>query len=62
MPAISEVIEKVPPNNIEAEIAVLGSMLIGEDAISKAIECLDESCFYKEPHKKIFSAIVNFTP
>jgi len=59
MPAISEVIEKVPPNNIEAEIAVLGSMLMGEDAISKAIECLDENCFYKGPHKKIFSAIIN---
>jgi replicative DNA helicase len=59
MALISEVIEKVPPHNIEAEIAVLGSMLMGEDAISKAIECLDGDCFYKEPHRKIFTSIVN---
>ena len=56
---ISEIIEKVPPHNIEAEIAVLGSMLMGEDAISKAIECLDEYCFYKDQHKKVFTAIIN---
>jgi len=59
MALISEVIEKVPPHNIEAEIAVLGSMLMGEDAISKAIECLDYSCFYKDQHKKVFTAIIN---
>jgi len=56
---ISEVVEKVPPHNIEAEIAVLGSMLMGEDAISKAIECLDQYCFYKDQHKKVFAAIIN---
>lgn len=59
MALISEVIEKVPPQNVEAEIATLGSMLLGEDAISKAIEFLDESCFYKDAHKKIFTAIIN---
>lgn len=59
MPAVSDVIEKVPPHNLEAEIAVLGSMLMGEDAISKAIECLDESCFYRDSHRKIFSGIIN---
>lgn len=59
MALMSDIIEKVPPQNIEAEIATLGSMLMGEDAISKAIEFLDESCFYKETHKKIFTSIVN---
>jgi len=53
MAAISEINEKVPPQNTEAEIATLGSMLMGEDAISKAIEFLDESCFYKDVHRKI---------
>ncbi|MCX5716578.1 MAG: replicative DNA helicase, partial [Candidatus Omnitrophica bacterium] len=59
MPLIADVIEKVPPHNIEAEIATLGSMLMGEDAISKAIEFLDESCFYKGSHRKIFASIIN---
>lgn len=51
-------IEKLPPKSDEAETAVLGSMLLEEDAISQAIELLDESCFYKDAHKKIFNAIV----
>ncbi len=50
-----EGLTKVPPQNIEAEIAVLGSMLIDEEAVARVIELLDEGCFYKDTHKKIFS-------
>ncbi len=50
-------IEKVPPQNIEAEIAVLGSMLIEEQAIAKAIELIDEEVFYREAHRMIFKTI-----
>lgn len=50
---------KVPPQNLEAEMAVLGSMLIEEEAIPLALELIDEVCFYKEAHSQIFSAIVN---
>jgi len=51
--------EKVPPQNIEAEMAVLGSMLIDENAIVYAMDILDKDCFYKESHKKIFEVIIN---
>jgi len=51
-------VEKIPPQNIEAEIAILGSMLIEEEAIAKAIEIIDESAFYKEAHRIIYRAIV----
>lgn len=54
-------IERVPPQNIEAEMAVLGSMLVEEDAINQAIEIIDEQCFYKSVHKKIFSSIVKLS-
>jgi replicative DNA helicase len=50
---------KVPPQNIEAEMAVLGAMLIEEDAIPLVIEMVDPSCFYKESNKKIFEAILS---
>jgi replicative DNA helicase len=53
-----ESIDKIPPHNIEAEMAVLGSMLLDHEAISSGIESLDPGSFYKESHKKIFSAIV----
>jgi len=52
-------LEKLPPQNIEAEMAVLGSMLIDEQAISVAIESLDKNSFYKESHNKIFEAILD---
>ena len=48
------ILEKLPPQNLEAEMAVLGSMLIDEDALSVAIETLDPDSFYKDNHKKIF--------
>jgi replicative DNA helicase len=51
------ILDKVPPQNLEAEMAVLGSMLIDEDAISEVIESLDKDSFYKDIHKRIFEAI-----
>ncbi len=51
--------EKLPPQNIEAEVAVLGSMLIEEEAISQAIEVLTVDHFYKDEHKKIFQGMIN---
>jgi replicative DNA helicase len=51
-------VERVPPQNIEAEMAVLGCMLIEEDAIGTAIEHLVAPDFYKEAHQKIYASIV----
>lgn len=52
------ILDKLPPQNIEAEMAVLGSMLIDEDAISVATERLDKDAFYKDTHQRIFEAIL----
>lgn len=52
-------LEKVPPQNLEAEISVLGSALIEEEAIGQAVEIVNPSFFYKDAHKKIFQAIVD---
>ncbi|MFA5146688.1 MAG: replicative DNA helicase [Candidatus Omnitrophota bacterium] len=51
-------IEKIPPQSLDAETAVLGSMLLDHNAISQAIEFLDASYFYRDSHKKIYSAII----
>jgi replicative DNA helicase len=55
--AVQQSIEKLPPQSLEAEVAVLGSMLLDKDAVSHAVELLNESAFYKDAHRKIFSAI-----
>jgi len=51
-------LERLPPQNLEAEQAILGSMLLEEEAIVYAAELLDESAFYKDAHRKIFSALL----
>lgn len=50
--------DKVLPQNIEAEQSVLGAILIDNEAISSAIEILEPSDFYRETHRKIFSAMI----
>jgi len=56
--AVQEPIQKLPPQNVEAEVAVLGSMLIEADAMAHAIENLTAEAFYKDAHRKIFEALV----
>ncbi len=48
---------KLPPQSLEAERAVLGSMLLDAEAVSIALEILDIESFYLPSHQKIFSAI-----
>ena len=50
--------ERVPPQNIEAEQAVLGAMLIDKEAIAKASEILTSTDFYREAHRVIFNAML----
>lgn len=50
--------ERVPPQNIEAEQAVLGAMLIDKEAIAKATEVLSADDFYREAHRVIFSTML----
>ncbi len=50
-------LDKLPPQNIDAEMAVLGSMLLDEEAVSAAVEKLEAGCFYKDTHRKIFQTI-----
>ncbi len=50
---------KVPPHDLEAEQAVIGSMLTDKDAVISAIEALSDNDFYREDNKIIYSAIMN---
>ena len=52
-------IGKIPPHDIEAEQAVLGSMLTDKDAVIAGIEKLNAESFYREDNKLIFTAIAN---
>lgn len=49
---------KIPPQNIEAEQTVLGSILIDKNAIHKIADVLEEHDFYSPAHEEIFKAII----
>ncbi|MEK6689277.1 MAG: replicative DNA helicase [Gemmatimonadota bacterium] len=48
---------RTPPWNPEAEQAVIGAMLIDQDAALRALELLDHSMFYREGHRRVFRAM-----
>ncbi len=52
-------IGKIPPNDVEAEQAVLGSMLLDKDAVIEAVEILKPEDFYREENKIIFLAMLS---
>jgi len=48
----------IPPHSTDAEVAVLGAMLIDKDAVSKVVEVVDAECFYHDKHVLIFKAMM----
>ncbi len=49
------------PQSHEAEQAVLGAMLLDQDAALKAAELLDDTMFYREGHRLLFRAMIALT-
>jgi len=51
--------QRIPPQAIEAERAVLGAMMLGEEAIARVVEFLDETCFYRDSHRRVYESIIS---
>jgi len=51
-------LDRLPPQNLEAEQSILGATLIDNEALPKALEIIDPDDFYKNSHKKIFNAMI----
>lgn len=49
---------RVPPHNEEAEISILGSLLIDKDAIIAVAPLLKPEHFYKREHRYVYEAIL----
>ena len=49
---------RLPPQNLEAEMSVLGGVLLENEALNRALEYLTTSDFYRESHRKIFNALL----
>lgn len=50
-------ITKLPPQNIEAEKSLLGSLMIDKNAIVKVVDFLQAKDFYKKTHQEIYGSI-----
>jgi replicative DNA helicase len=51
--------ERVPPNDPEAERAVLGSMLLSQPVIDRMIAIVEPTAFYRAQHQTIFTTITD---
>ena len=56
---MAELLQRIPPHNIEAEQSVLGSMLIDAESVSEASGSLKGEDFYSDAHKEIFEAMLD---
>jgi hypothetical protein len=52
---------RVPPNNIDAEQALLGSILLRPMALHDILDRVNEDSFYVDKHRIIFSAMVELS-
>ena len=50
--------DRVPPHNDDAEKAVIGAMLIDENAVISVQQYLRQEDFYSSRHQKIFDALI----
>ncbi|MDT8903282.1 replicative DNA helicase [Anaeroselena agilis] len=51
-------LDRMPPQNLEAEQSVLGAMLIEREAISRVAEFLRPEDFYRESHRLVYAAVL----
>jgi len=49
---------KLPPQSIEAEMSILGGILLDNEAINRTLEILTPEDLYRENHRKIFRAMI----
>ena len=58
-PGRDAVFDRVPPHDDEAEMAVLGGMLLSKDAIGEVSQMIDVTDFYQPKHQTIYEAIID---
>jgi replicative DNA helicase len=52
-------LERVPPQSLEAEQATLGAMLVEREAIARVVDILDPEDFYGPQHQLLYRAMID---
>jgi replicative DNA helicase len=55
---LEKILQKIPPQNIEAEQSVLGCLMLDKNAIIKVTDILQPGDFYRQVHNSIFETMV----
>ncbi len=50
---------RVPPQNVEAELSVLGGVLVDPEALNKIVDIIDSEDFYREDHRTIYQVFLD---
>jgi len=51
-------VRKLPPQNIDAEMSILGGILLENEAVNRVLDILVPDDFYRESHRKIMRAMI----
>ena len=54
-------IDRLPPQSIEAEQSVLGSILLDRDAVMEVADFLKPEDFYRQAHGRIYAVIIELS-
>src|SRR3989344_1035352 len=54
----SQMLERIPPQDIDAEQSLLGALLIDKDAIIKVADLITSHDFYKDAHQSIYECML----
>ena len=53
------ILEKIPPQNLDSEMALLGSIMLRPEALPEIMDILRPDAFYSDKHKTVFLAMVH---
>lgn len=56
---MDDIVKRIPPHSLEAEQSIIGSMIMDREAISVALEHIDQHDFYHPDLKLVFNSIVD---
>jgi replicative DNA helicase len=59
--SVAAVLDRIPPQNIDAERSTLGSMMLEKEAINNVVEILKPEDFYREAHRVIFEVVTHLS-
>lgn len=57
--ASESLLDRVPPQDVEAEAAVLGSIILDNECAGEVVQLLDATCFYRRANVMVYEALIH---